>query len=133
MSKYEIYAYAHMDDTRVIRIYSIGDFHRRISLDTKVESGVITGLKTVFESIKKPFPFVFVWLPDKHIKANFTNSVAPGAGFSLDMRIIIRADDNVSSQGGFNFTFAQCKMGKSHSSGKKVKVEATCNWFRADP
>lgn len=131
MEKYRMYAYAHMYETRVIDIYSLGDFHTKITSDTKVGTGVITGLVNLFETIKKPFPLEFIWIPNKHIKASFTNNVKPGYDFSLDLRLGV-VDDSGSTKSGYYLDFAQCKLQRSsRASGGKVKVTASCNYFRA--
>jgi hypothetical protein len=81
MAKYNMYAYAHMNDVKVIQITSLGDFHTKITTSTKVEPGVITNLETIFDKGKKPFPFEFIWIPDKYIPASFTNSLKPRIRF----------------------------------------------------
>ena len=129
MGKFRMYAYAHMYETRNIDIYSLGDFHKKITTDTKVGSGVITGLMSIFENIKKPFPLEFIWVPNAHIKPSFTNSVKPGYDFSLDLRLQIV--ENGSVQTHFDVDFAQCKLQRSSRVGSKVKVTASCNFFRA--
>jgi hypothetical protein len=93
--------------------------------------GVITGLVNLFETIKKPFPLEFIWIPNKHIKASFTNNVKPGYDFSLDLRLGV-VDDSGSAKSGYYLDFAQCKLQRSsRASGGKVKVTASCNYFRA--
>jgi len=130
MAKYNMYAYAHMNDVKLIRISSLGDFHTKITTSTKVEPGVITNLETIFDKGKKPFPFEFIWIPDKHIPASFTNSVKPGSDFSLDLRIQILEADGVKYHA--NWSFAQCKLSRSSKSGGGVKVLASCNYFRSE-
>jgi hypothetical protein len=131
MAKFNIYAYAHMYETKVIQISSLGDFHNKITNTMKVEPGKITTLTTVWENIKKPFPFEFIWLPDKFIPAAFTNAVKPGYDFSLDLRLQVLKDDR-SVESHFDLSFAQCKLTKSVKLGSKVKVDASCNWFRVE-
>jgi len=130
MAKYRMYAYAHMNDTKVIQIVSLGDLHTKITETTKVEPGVISSLITIFEKGKIPFPLEFVWVPDKHIPPSFTNAVKPGTDFSLDLRLRI-ADDSSNESTRFDLEFAQCKLIRSTKLGNKVKVEASCNYFRA--
>lgn len=130
MEKFRMYAYAHMYETRNIDIYSLGDFHRKITTDTRVGDGVITGLVSVFENIKKPFPLEFIWVPNQHIKSNFTNSVSPGYDFSLDLRLQV-IDGAGSVKTGVYLDFAQCKLQRSARHGSKVKVTASCNFFRS--
>lgn len=129
MAKFNMYAYAHMYETRVIQITSLGDHHTKITDKTKVEPGVISSLITIFEKGKKPFPLEFIWVPDKHIPPSFTNAVKPGTDFSLDLRLRIMEESSNNTR--FDLEFAQCKLIRSTKLGSKVKVEATCNFFRS--
>lgn len=129
MLKYDISAYAHMYEVKVITITSLGDYHTKIKNTTPVESGVITGLTNAFRIVKKPFYFEFIWQPNKFIPASFTNAVKIGTEFSLDLRLQVR-DERQSLKSHHQLSFAQCKLRRSSRAGKQVKVEASCNYFQ---
>lgn len=132
MSKIIMYAYAMASDTKVIDIISLGDFHNEISNKSKAEAGVIKSIGTVFENIKKPAPFHFIWVPNKNVPKTLFTALKKDESFYLDMRIQIRDGDNLRNVIYFNFH--ECKYQKSQNVSGGVKVFGTYGGFdMSDP
>ncbi len=128
-----MYAYAHARDTKNINVLSIADYRNELSVQTPSSSGLITAMGEVFKNMKRPAPFIFVWKAEKLIPETLFTTLKRGEEFSLDLRIL-EIDEKGNSRSSFHFDFAQCSLIKTRIlSGRRVKVEATYNYFRKSP
>ncbi|HLA96268.1 MAG TPA: hypothetical protein VK612_11150 [Pyrinomonadaceae bacterium] len=129
MAKYKLYAYADGSvGTRVIQLYSIGDWRNEISEKTDTDSGAITSLSGTFKAMKLPAPFNFTWKPNKDVPASHFSSLKYGAEITLELRIQVKEGDNVRSSHHFNFLQAKYLKSKRVKGGMH-RVEASYNYF----
>jgi hypothetical protein len=123
-----MWAWAHAAQDRKITVHSIGNYRTEVSETTKSDNGEVAALAKIFENMKRPAPFVFIWKPDIGAPASLITSLNPGDTFSFDLRI-----RDITTRASFDFNFNECKLLKSRFVGSNVRVEATYTSFDALP
>lgn len=123
-----MWAWAHAGQDRKITVTTISDYHTEVSEKTPSGNGEVTALAKIFEQMKRPAPFIFIWKPDKGAPASLITSLKPGDSFSFDLRIL-----DLTTRASFDFNFNECKLLRSKFVGSSMKVEATYTSFDPYP
>lgn len=132
-NKFNLYAYAHTREVKVIDMFSIADWRNEVSEKNAADSQAVTDLAASFKGMNhgdKRSPFNFTWKPSKHIAASHFTALKPGEDFTLELRIqILDADKSIKFRVLWNFY--QCQYQKSsRKSGGLYKVDASYGLFR---